>query len=214
MAGLTWAEEGRATDTEIQSFLAGDDVILDRELFVFDIRATKAHARGLGRIGILTNAEVASMSTELDALDRDFRRGAFVLDARYEDGHSAIEAHLTAKLGETGKRVHTGRSRNDQVQVALRLYLRDRLDAVAQTCASIADAMIARADVDGAVPMPGYTHMQRAVPSNVGLWLGAFAEAFVDDATFAVGTRDWLASCPLGTSAGYGVNLPLDREGA
>jgi argininosuccinate lyase len=213
MAGLTWAEEGRATDTEIQSFLAGDDVILDRELFVFDIRATKAHARGLGRIGILTNAEVASMSTELDALDRDFRRGAFVLDARYEDGHSAIEAHLTAKLGETGKRVHTGRSRNDQVQVALRLYLRDRLDAVAQTCASIADAMIARADVDGAVPMPGYTHMQRAVPSNVGLWLGAFAEAFVDDATFAVGTRDWLASCPLGTSAGYGVNLPLDREG-
>jgi len=213
MADLVWAEDGRATDAAIQGFLAGDDVVLDRELFVFDIRATRAHARGLGRIGILTGAEVTSMLAELDGLEREFRAGTFVLDARYEDGHSAIEAHLTAKLGETGKRVHTGRSRNDQVQVALRLYLQDRLHSVASTCAAIADAMLTRADADGATPMPGYTHLQRAVPSNVGLWLGAFAEAFIDDATFALGTRDWLASCPLGTSAGYGVNLPLDREG-
>jgi argininosuccinate lyase len=202
------------SDAEVVAFLAGDDVLLDRELFLFDIQATEAHARGLGRIGLLGATEVDAMIAELEVLARDFRSGAFVLDGRYEDGHSAIEAHLTAKLGETGKRVHTGRSRNDQVQVALRLYLRHRLDSLARTCLSIADAMLARAEgEEGKVPMPGYTHLQRAVPSSVGLWLGAFAEAFVDDAAFAVSTRSWLATCPLGTGAGYGVNLPLDREG-
>ncbi len=211
MAGLIWAEAGHATDAEVQAFLAGDDVVLDRELFVFDIRATKAHARGLGRIGLLTADEVTAMTAQLDGLAAEFRAGTFVLDARFEDGHSAIEAYLTEKLGETGRRVHTGRSRNDQVQVAIRLYLQDRLSQIAATCAKIADAMLARAERDGSVPMPGYTHMQRAVPSSVGLWLGAFAEAFVDDAAFAASTRDWLASCPLGTGAGYGVNLPLDR---
>jgi argininosuccinate lyase len=209
-----WAEDGVTSDAEVVAFLAGDDVLLDRELFLFDIQATAAHARGLGRIGLLGAAEVDAMIAELDVLARDFRTGAFVLDGRYEDGHSAIEAHLTAKLGETGKRVHTGRSRNDQVQVALRLYLRHRLDSLARTCLAIADAMLARAEgEEGRVPMPGYTHLQRAVPSSVGLWLGAFAEAFVDDAAFAVSTRSWLATCPLGTGAGYGVNLPLDREG-
>ena len=213
MAGLTWAEEGHATDAEVQEFLAGDDVLLDRELFLFDIRATEAHARGLGRIGILTDAEVSAMTAELDVLRREFRSGAFVLDARHEDGHSAIEAHLTSKLGETGKRVHTGRSRNDQVQVAIRLYLQDRLRTLGTTCVAIAESMLTRAEADGAMAMPGYTHLQRAVPSNIGLWLGSFAEAFTDDAAFAVSTKEWLASCPLGTSAGYGVNLPLDREG-
>jgi argininosuccinate lyase len=209
-----WAEDGVTSDAEVVAFLAGDDVLLDRELFLFDIQATEAHARGLGRIGLLGATEVDAMIAELEVLARDFRSGAFVLDGRYEDGHSAIEAHLTAKLGETGKRVHTGRSRNDQVQVALRLYLRHRLDSLARTCLSIADAMLARAEgEEGKVPMPGYTHLQRAVPSSVGLWLGAFAEAFVDDAAFAVSTRSWLATCPLGTGAGYGVNLPLDREG-
>lgn len=209
-----WAEDGATSDAEVVAFLAGDDVLLDRELFLFDIQATEAHARGLGRIGLLGATEVDAMIAELAVLANDFRTGAFVLDGRYEDGHSAIEAHLTAKLGETGKRVHTGRSRNDQVQIALRLYLRHRLDSLARTCLAIADAMLARAEgEEGKVPMPGYTHLQRAVPSSVGLWLGAFAEAFVDDAAFAVSTRSWLATCPLGTGAGYGVNLPLDREG-
>lgn len=211
MAGLVWAEAGHATDAEVAAFLAGDDVVLDRELFLFDVRATTAHARGLGRIGLLTVAEVESMVAELARLADEFRAGSFVLDDRYEDGHSAIEAYLTARLGETGKRVHTGRSRNDQVQVAIRLYLQDRLHRLAATSVAIAGAMLARAEQDGSLPMPGYTHMQRAVPSSVGLWLGAFAEAFIDDAAFAVSTRDWLASCPLGTGAGYGVNLPLDR---
>ncbi len=210
---VIWAEAGHATDAEVQDFLAGDDVLLDRELFLFDIRATAAHARGLGRIGLLTATEEGRMTAALDALASEFRAGSFVLDARYEDGHSAIEAYLTENLGETGKRVHTGRSRNDQVQVALRLYLQDRLAKVAGTSAVIAEAMLARTEQDGSVPMPGYTHMQRAVPSSVGLWLGAFAEAFIDDAVFAASTRDWLASCPLGTGAGYGVNLRLDRGG-
>ena len=213
MADLVWAADGRATDPEVQAFLAGDDVLTDRELFLFDIQATKAHARGLARIGILTESEAVAMTPELDGLAAEYASGAFVLDARYEDGHSAIEAHLTKKLGETGKRVHTGRSRNDQVQVALRLYLRDRLTSLVHGNLAAAEAMLGRAEQDGRLPMPGYTHLQRAMPSNVGLWLGSFAEAFLDDAAFAASTRDWLATCPLGTSAGYGVNLPLDREG-
>jgi argininosuccinate lyase len=211
--GLVWADSGTATDAEVARFLAGDDVVFDRELFPFDLRATKAHANGLGRIGLLTPAEVATMTAELDALDLAFREGSFVLDDRYEDGHSAIEGHLTARLGETGKRIHTGRSRNDQVQVAVRLYLQDRLRQISKASLTIADVCLRRADGERDVPMPGYTHLQRAVPSSVGLWLGGFAEAFVDDAKFALATRDWLASCPLGTGAGYGVNLPLDREG-
>jgi argininosuccinate lyase len=213
MAELVWTDGASVADAEVSRFLAGDDVDLDRELFPFDIRATKAHARGLGRIGLLTPDEVAAMTTELDALELSFREGTFVLDERYEDGHSAIEAHLTAKLGETGKRVHTGRSRNDQVQVALRLYVQDRLGQLGGSSIAIADACLSRAERDGDIPMPGYTHLQRAVPSSVGLWLAGFAEAFVDDAGFALSTRDWMATCPLGTGAGYGVNLPLDRVG-
>jgi len=213
MAGVIWGATGHAGDAGIQEFLAGDDVLLDRELFAFDIVATKAHARGLGRIGILTDEEVGRMAGSLDALLAEFAAGTFVLDARYEDGHSAIEAYLTDKLGETGKRVHTGRSRNDQVQVALRLYMQDRLLTLARLSLQAAEAAVARAEHDGSLPMPGYTHLQRAVPSSVGLWMGAFAEAFMDDAAFALRTRDWLATCPLGTGAGYGVNLPLDRAG-
>jgi len=198
---------------DVARFLGADDVVLDRELFLFDIRATKAHVRGLGRIGVLKSPSVTALCLELDRLGSDFEAGVFVLDERYEDGHSAIEARLTEALGDTGKRVHTGRSRNDQVQVALRLYLEDRLSRLSRHCVEIAEAMLDRAEEHGSLPMPGYTHLQRAVPSSVGLWLGAFAEAFIDDAAYAVSTRGWLATCPLGTGAGYGVNLPLDRAG-
>jgi argininosuccinate lyase len=213
MAPVVWAGEGHASDVELSSFMAGEDVVLDRELFLFDIQATKAHVSGLGRIAILAATETLQLTHALDALAAEFRAGSFVLDARFEDGHSAIESYLTEKLGETGRRVHTGRSRNDQVQVALRLYLSDRLVTLARASAKIAQAALGRVERDGALPMPGYTHLQRAMPSSVGLWMSAFAEAFIDDATFALQTRDWLSTSPLGTGAGYGVSLPLDRAG-
>lgn len=209
-----WAKSGAATvDAAVQAFMAGEDVVLDNALFVFDIRATAAHVRGLGRIDVLSADDVQTLCGALDALEQAYADGAFVLDARYEDGHSAIEAFLTERHGDLGKRVHTGRSRNDQVQVATRLYLKDRLHKAQAVCLDIAAALLDRADRDGALPMPGYTHLQRAVPSSVGLWLAGIAEAFLDDAALCAMTHDWLDQNPLGTAAGYGVNLPLDRAG-
>lgn len=213
MAKLIWDKSGAAVDDRIQRFLAGEDVILDRSLFLHDIRASKAHVAGLARIGVLSGDEAASLQKGLDALAAAFSEGRFALDDRFEDGHSAIEAHLVDELGEVGKKVHTGRSRNDQVMVAMRLYVREALEQVERLVIESASVFLERAEATIAVPMPGYTHLQRAVPSTVGLWLAAFAEALLDDAALARATLAWIDSCPLGTAAGYGVNLPLDRQG-
>lgn len=212
MSDLLWQKPGVAVDPRIQAFLAGDDVLLDREFFLHDIAASRAHAQGLQRIGVLSVDELHGIERELDLLAADFGNGAFVLDARYEDGHSAIEARLIERLGDAGRRIHTGRSRNDQVLVATRLWLKDRLaeaQAVLVECAGIA---LQRAGAEATLPMPGYTHLQRAVVSSAGAWWAGWAEAFIDDAQRVQKTRDWIDANPLGTAAGYGVNLPLDRE--
>jgi argininosuccinate lyase len=208
-----WDKAGAAIDARIQHFLAGDDVTLDRALFLADVRASRAHVHGLARIGVLAEGEAASIDGALDALAEDFSAGRFVLDDRFEDGHSAIEAYLVERLGDAGKKVHTGRSRNDQVLVALRLHVREALGTIARAILEAAAAMLDRAEAERDVPMPGYTHLQRAVPSSVGLWLAGFAEALIDDAALVRATAAWMDACPLGTAAGYGVNLPLDRQG-
>jgi argininosuccinate lyase len=194
-------------------FLAGEDVLFDRALLPYDIAATAAHAAGLGRIGALAPDDVRRLRDELARLADDVAGGRFVLDERYEDGHSAIEARLTERLGELGKRVHAGRSRNDQVQAALRLYMRARLGDLGRLCLDSAGTLLERAEASASAPMPGYTHLQRAMPSSVGHWLAGYAEAFVDDAAYAALTARWLDQSPLGTASGFGVNLPLDREG-
>jgi argininosuccinate lyase len=214
MSKYLWQEEsGAAVDRVIMEFMAGEDVVLDRELFPFDIRATAAHVRGLARIGLMSEEESGLLCGLLVELLEQFERGEFVLDERFEDGHSAIEMFLTERAGEAGARVHTGRSRNDQVAVATRLYLKDALSRLAAQSGAIATACLEQAEAHAMLPMPGYTHLQRAVPSSVGLWLGGFAEAFTDDLVFASGLLDLLDCSPLGTAAGYGVNLPLDRDG-
>jgi argininosuccinate lyase len=212
MSDLLWQKPGIAVDARIQAFLAGDDVVLDREFFLHDIAASKAHAEGLQRIGILSADELAGLLRELDALAGDFRSGAFVLDERYEDGHSAIEARLTERLGDAGRRIHTGRSRNDQVLVATRLWLKDKLAALHAICREAAGIALARAEAEMALPLPGYTHLQRAVVSSAGMWWAGWVEAFIDDAERATATRDWIDANPLGSAAGYGVNLALDRD--
>jgi len=213
MKTYLWQEGSAQVDRTIMEFMAGEDVILDRELFLFDIRATAAHVRGLARIGIMSEVESDKLCQLLDQLSQDFIEGRFILDERYEDGHSAIEVYLTEKVGETGAKVHTGRSRNDQVAVATRLFLKESLQQLTALCGRIAEACLSRAEQHADVPMPGYTHLQRAVPSSIGLWMGGFAEAFIDDMVFASGISGLVDSCPLGTAAGYGVNLPLDRDG-
>ncbi|MEO8777717.1 MAG: argininosuccinate lyase [Rhodanobacter sp.] len=206
-----WDKPGTRIDTRIMQFLAGDDVLLDREFFRYDITASKAHVEGLANIGVINADDAAALKRELDALAADFDSGVFVLDERFEDGHSAIEARLTERLGDAGRRVHTGRSRNDQVLVATRLWLKDKLVALETVCRGIAAICLERA-AQPALPMPGYTHLQRAVVSSTAMWFAGFAEGFIDNVLRARQTLALIDANPLGTAAGYGVNLPLDRE--
>ena len=212
MSDLLWQKPGVAVDAGIQAFLAGDDVVLDREFFLHDIAASVAHAEGLQHIGILSADELGGLRRELANLADDFRSGAFVLDDRYEDGHSAIEARLTERLGDAGRKIHTGRSRNDQVLVATRLWLKQKLARLVHLSREIARVALDRAEAEQGLPMPGYTHIQRAVVSSAGMWWAGWAEAFIDDAIRAGDTLALIDANPLGTAAGYGVNLPLDRE--
>ena len=214
MSKYLWqSADGSDVDHAIMAFMAGEDIVLDKVLFPHDIRATAAHVRGLQRIGILSAPDASTLCGLLEELLQEFTLGEFTLDESYEDGHSAIEMYLTRRAGSLGARVHTGRSRNDQVAVATRLFMLQSLADIARSTAQIAQACLQQAEHHSHVPMPGYTHLQRAVPSSVGLWLGGFAEAFTDDLTMIAATRDILDASPLGTAAGYGVNLPLDRDG-
>ncbi|NND60185.1 MAG: argininosuccinate lyase [Gammaproteobacteria bacterium] len=207
-----WRSDNADTDEDIMRFLAGDDVVLDRELLPYDIAATTAHAEGLARIGIFNDAELEQVSQALQAIAEDFASGALVLDQRFEDGHSALESWLCERVGDLGARIHTGRSRNDQVLVATRLYLRDALDHLVHLCRLSAETCLQQAGQYRGVPMAGYTHLQRAVVSTVEVWFAGYAEAFIDDAMIARATREWINANPLGTAAGFGVNLDLDRE--
>lgn len=214
MNGYLWEKSGQAgADAGVMDFLAGEDVVLDRELLPFDIRASRAHARGLARIGLLRADEAERLAGALDELAAAFESGEFVLDGRYEDGHSAIEAWLTERLGPLGGRIHAGRSRNDQVAVALRLYMKDRLARLGEIVSAIASVCLQRAEAEGDVPMPGHTHLQHAMPSSLGLWWAGHAESFLDSLELARSIRGWLDACPLGTASGFGVNLALDRDG-
>ena len=212
MSDLLWQKPGVTVDARIQKFLAGDDVILDREFFLHDITASKAHAEGLQRIGILSPEELTGLNRELDLLAEDFRSGAFVLDDRFEDCHSAIESRLTERLGDAGRKIHTGRSRNDQILVATRLWLKEKLLRVSELSRQVAKIALDRAEAERSLPLPGYTHIQRAVVSSAGMWWAGWAEAFIDNAIRANDTHRLIDANPLGTAAGYGVNLPLDRD--
>ena len=214
MTQYLWSKSedpGPAID-RVQQFMSGEDVVLDREIFLYDIQATLAHAGGLAAISVLTDLELTSIQDTLNDLARKFQAGTWRLEPPFEDGHSAIEFWLTEQLGATGQKVHTGRSRNDQVQVAMRMYLRDQMHRLTDSTRAISKACLERAESDSMTPMPGYTHLQRAVPSSVGLWMGSFAESYLDISELSAMTGQWIDCCPLGTAAGYGVNLPLDRQ--
>lgn len=212
-------EASEPPDAAVQRFLCGDDRVWDTLLLPYDLQASAAHVRGLERIGILSAAESQQLCQALQAIGHEFARGERRLEPPVEDGHSAIEIWLTERLGESGRKVHTGRSRNDQVQVALRLYLLEALARLAETAGEIGQICLQRArqpgpaPMPGPTPMPGYTHLQRAVPSSLEFWFAGYAEAFIDLLPLAAATRHWISALPLGTAAGFGVNLPLDREG-
>jgi argininosuccinate lyase len=214
MKDLIWKKDGKGepTDPAIMAFLAGEDVELDKELLLFDIQASAAHLKGLQQIDILSADEAGKLLDGLQSIAKDIESGARELDDRYEDGHSAIESWLTEMLGDIGGKIHTGRSRNDQVAVALRLFMKDRLKRLQSNCIQIATVLLGRIESEGDLPMAGYTHLQSAMPSSVGLWLAGHAEAFIDNAELASLTCQWLNASPLGTASGFGVNLNLPRQ--
>ena len=206
-------DKGAALDAAAQRFCAADDVLLDRALLPHDIRASRAHVAGLARLDLLTADESSALISGLDELAALVARGEYTLDDRFEDGHSAIEHWLGERLGDVGRKVHTGRSRNDQVLVAMRLYLREQLSTLRGHCLALATACLTRAAATADLAMPGYTHLQRAVPTSFGALLAGHAEAMLDDADIAINAARVLDASPLGTAAGHGVNLPLDRDG-
>ena len=214
MKDLIWKKDGKgeSADPEIMAFLAGEDVELDKELLLFDIEASAAHVKGLQQIDILSTDESTRLLDGLSVIQKDILDGSRELDSSFEDGHSAIESWLTDMLGGIGGKIHTGRSRNDQVAVALRLYMKDRLKRLQSTCTQIASVLLNRIKTEGDLPMAGYTHLQSAMPSSVGLWLAGHAEAFIDNAELAALTINWLDASPLGTASGFGVNLNLPRQ--
>ena len=207
-----WNKTTKASNSPIDDFLSGEDIALDQELFLYDIEASIAHAEELRAIKILKTEELKRVVAALKKLAKLFITKKFKLTSKYEDCHSAIEDFLTKELGDLGKKIHTGRSRNDQVLVAMRLYARDRLVEIQALNLSIAKALLTKASQHSANPMPGYTHLQRAMPSTWGLWFSAFAESFLDNAELLSHTQSWMNLNPLGTAAGYGVNLPLKRD--
>lgn len=207
-----WNNKTNTTHSSIDAFLSGEDIALDQELFLYDVEASIAHAEELRAIKILSAAELKKMVAALTKLAKLFTTNKFKLTNKYEDCHSAIEDFLTKELGDLGKKIHTGRSRNDQVLVAMRLYARDHLEQIQGLNLKIAKTFLLKASKHSDEPMPGYTHLQRAMPSTWGLWFGAFAESFLDNAELLATTKSWMNLNPLGTAAGYGVNLPIKRD--
>jgi argininosuccinate lyase len=207
-----WNTSGVKVSDEISSFLAGEDIELDNSIFIYDIDATIVHIKGLQSINVLKKNEFNKLNKSLKELRKKFLEGSFKLTKRYEDCHSAIEFYLTKELGDLGKKVHTGRSRNDQVLVAMRLFAKNNLQDFKKLNQSIAKTFLQMANKYEHIPMPGYTHLQRAMPSSWGLWFSSYAESFIDNIDLINSTIDWIDSNPLGSAAGYGVALPLDRK--
>ena len=196
----------------IEQFTVGDDYILDRKLVNADCVASMAHAEMLNSIGILSGRDYLSLKRELNTIIEKNKTGDFSISRSDEDCHTAIENHLTETLGDIGKKIHTGRSRNDQVIAALRLYSRDFLLKFQKTCLILAQTLVDFAKNHEHVPMPGRTHMRIAMPSSVGLWAAAFLEALLDDMCLLNTAYRINNSCPLGSAASYGVPLKLDRQ--
>ncbi len=199
-------------DALMAAFTAGSDPEIDLRLVNADCVASMAHARMLASIGILSAADTEALVQALRRIMERHRAGGFVIRTEDEDVHTAIENALVADVGDAGKRIHTGRSRNDQVLAALRLWTRGFLFSFLRAGASLVTRLLAFADANALVPMPGRTHLQIAMPSSVGLWAAAFAEELLDDMELARAAFTLTDCCPLGSAASYGVPLPLDRE--
>ncbi|RKR15160.1 argininosuccinate lyase [Maribacter vaceletii] len=205
-------DKGFSTDKKIDHFTVGNDRELDLQLAKYDVIASTAHAKMLGKIGLLTQKETDALVKELDLIAKSIEKGSFTIEDSFEDMHSKIEFLLIEKLGDTGKKIHTARSRNDQVLVAMHLYLKNELEEIKEQTKSLFSLLINLADKYKTVLLPGYTHLQIAMPSSFGLWFSAYAESLVDDLYFIDAAYKIADQNPLGSAAGYGSSFPIDRS--
>ena len=210
MAKKLW-EKNIDVNPEIERFTVGRDRELDLLLARYDILGSIAHSTMLESIGMLTRDEMTALHEELRNIYGIIEEGNFIIEEGVEDVHSQVELMLTRKLGDTGKKIHSGRSRNDQVLVDLKLFTRHELKGVCENVKELFDALIEQSDRHKDVLMPGYTHLQVAMPSSFGLWFGAYAESLADDMLFLQAAYRMCNRNPLGSAAGYGSSFPLNR---
>ena len=205
-------EKNISTEEKILSFTTGMDPIYDLQLASHDILGSMAHVCMLAEEGLMEKADALTVVTELKELHALALEDKIRLDPGVEDIHSQVEMLLTTKLGDLGKRIHTGRSRNDQVMVDIKLFLRDELEEVIHDSTELGRVLLKQAELTRDILMPGYTHMQVAMPSSFGLWFGAYAEALADDLSMIQGIYSVVNQNPLGSAAGFGSSFPINRE--
>ena len=206
-----WSKGTQATEL-VDDFTVGNDRILDMRLARYDVLGSKAHIKMLESIGLLTAEELEILTDGLDGILEEIAKGDFVLEDDVEDIHSQVELLLTRRLGDIGKKIHSGRSRNDQVLVDLKLFLKDEVLKLREEVITLFTTLQALSEKHKEVLLPGYTHGQVAMPSSFGLWFGAYAEALADDMYMLRGAYGVTDQNPLGSAAGYGSSFPLDRQ--
>ena len=204
--------KGFEPDKAIEEYTVGNDRVLDLRLAQYDIEGSMAHIKMLETIGLLEKEELEQLLAALTELLEEAKQGNFVIEEGVEDVHSQVELMLTRKLGDVGKKIHSGLSRNDQVLVDLKLFMRDELRDIARHAKALFDRLISLSEEHKEVLMPGYTHLQVAMPSSFGLWFGAYAESLIDDVRLLAAAYDTANQNPLGSAAGYGSSFPLNRE--
>jgi len=205
-------EKGILTHQKIEAFTVGNDREVDLHIAKYDLLASKAHAAMLQTVGILTETENNALQVALDQLLVQEVAGKFVIEEQFEDVHSKIEYELVQILGATGKKIHTARSRNDQVLVAIQLYFKEQLQGIEQQVGVFFNTLMKLAEIHKEKFLPGYTHLQVAMPSSFGLWFSAYAELLIDDLYLLKAAQKVVDQNPLGSAAGYGSSFPIDRE--
>lgn len=207
-----WQKDNTKTNDLVNKFTVGKDLDFDDRLAKYDVLGSIAHAKMLAEVGLIRLDEEQSIVAVLEEVFSDIEKGNFEIDKTAEDIHSQIETILIEKLGETGKKIHTARSRNDQVLTDIKLYLLDEIREIAELTDSFFQILKDKANQHKNVLLPGYTHFQVAMPSSFGLWFGAYAESLVDDLELLFATKNIINKNPLGSAAGYGSSFPIDRE--
>jgi len=207
-----WQKENQQTDAIIEQFTIGNDPVYDLQLARYDVMGSLAHITMLEHVGLLPSDELEPLCLELKNILDTIEDGTFVIEEGMEDVHSQIEYLLTQKLGDLGKKIHAGRSRNDQVLVDLKLFMRAEIMEIADAVEDLFDLLLAKSEAHKNDLLPGYTHLQIAMPSSFGLWFGAYAECLVEDAELLEAAFRLANKNPLGSGAGYGSSFPLDRK--